>query len=289
MPPLKKAVLLSRKCTLGIGGEATYFSKARSFDELKSLLLFAKETSLPFFLLGHGSNCLFDDRGYEGLIIQNRIDFLERASSFLFRVGAGYSFSKLGLQTASEGLGGLEFAAGIPGTVGGALFMNASANGASLCTSLLSCEFMDETGHIITMKKEDCHFGYRTSIFQKLKGAIVSATFQLSPFQEALKNQKELLEKRKKTQPLKERSAGCVFKNPIGAPAGALIEELGFKGYKRGAIQVSPLHANFLVNTGDGSSRDFLSLVEEIKKAAKAKKEIDLECEIRYLPFGGKR
>ena len=174
--------LLSECTTFGIGGPADYFVEVHSIQEMQDALKFCQEQKLPFHLLGKGSNSLFDDKGWEGMVIHNKIDFCERADSGKVYVGAGYSFSLLGVQTARQGWSGLEFASGIPASVGGAIFMNAGANGNETSQSLRSVEFMDVSGDLIVYEIKDLAFSYRSSPFQKLQGAIVAATFHLIPF-----------------------------------------------------------------------------------------------------------
>lgn len=275
--------LLSTLCTFGIGGPARYYVEVREVAVMQSLLLFCKEHALPFFILGKGSNCLFDDQGFNGVVIHNKIDFLERPAPGRFRAGAGYSFSLLGVQSARDGWSGLEFASGIPASVGGAVFMNAGANGAEVSNAVVSVEFVDENGALHEYAREDLHFSYRTSDFQQMRGAIVSATFALTRSEAARKKQLEIVEYRVKTQPYGEKSAGCIFRNPSCASAGALIDQAGLKTLSCGNAEVSAMHANFIVNKGQATARDVLQLIEWIKKAVFEKKGVQLESEVRYI------
>lgn len=276
--------LLSEVCTFGIGGPARYFAVVRSVDELQSALKFCKQENVPYIVLGKGSNCLFDDRGFAGTVIINKIDFIETMSSNIIHVGAGYNFSLLGTQTARQGLSGLEFASGIPGTVGGAVFMNAGANGQETCDALVSVDFLDESGLKI-WKKGELSFTYRFSSFQKMAGVIVGASFQLTPSSTARSKQMEIIAYRKKTQPLSDMSAGCVFRNPHCGHAGALIDKSGLKGMRIGDAKVSEIHANFIVNTSKASCADVLALIELIKKQVKSTTGVELESEVRYIPY----
>lgn len=277
---------LSQLTTFGIGGPARYFFDVRSIEEMKDALIFCRESRLRYMILGKGSNCLFDDRGFNGAIIANRIDFLQRPSPELFYAGAGYSFSLLGTQTARQGYSGLEFASGIPGSVGGAVFMNAGANGRETCESLQSVEFMTEEGELLHMQRSNMSFSYRTSCFQSMPGAIISATFRLDAVATAREKQFKIIDYRKKTQPYGEKSAGCVFRNPECSAAGALIDQSGLKGTCVGGAQVSPVHANFIVNTGNAKAADVLTLMEHIKHQVKEKTGIELESEVRCIPYG---
>lgn len=274
---------LSQLSTLEIGGPARFFVEARKIEDLQALLKYCHEQKLPFFMLGKGSNCLFDDHGFDGLVILNKISFCQFDWPFV-HVGAGYSFSLLGTQSARNGWSGLEFASGIPGSVGGAVYMNAGANGKETCESLIEVAFVNETGGLEVLKQSEMDFSYRCSIFQKRRGAVASAKFMLHPSEEARKKQLGIIEYRTRTQPYNDKSAGCVFRNPSSHSAGALIQQCGLKGKRIGGAEISSLHANFIVNRGGATSKDVLMLAEEVKKIVKEKTGIDLEMEVRYIP-----
>ncbi len=276
---------LSSLTTLGIGGPARFFLEVHSIAEMQEALLFSRRENLPYLILGKGSNVLFDDRGFEGVVIGNKIDFFENPSPGVFHVGAGYSFSLLGVQTARQKWGGLEFASGIPASVGGAVFMNAGANGAETCNHLSSVDYLDEHGELLVLKKEALLFGYRYSSFQNMKGAIVGATFTLVSLEEARSKQLEIIQYRKSTQPYSDKSAGCIFRNPLSAPAGMLIEKAGLKGVSIGGAQVSPMHANFIVNKGEATASDVVQLIALVQKTVKEKMDIELESEVRIIPY----
>lgn len=282
---LQQGKLLKEICTFGIGGPARYYVEVRSVEEMQQALAYCKEKGLPYFILGKGSNCLFDDRGFAGMVIHNKIDFKEENPPGTFHVGAGYNFSLLGSQTAREGWSGLEFASGIPGSVGGAVFMNAGANGRETCDSLISVDFLTAECQFQVLKKDDLHFSYRTSSFQTMTGAIVGATFALKPSADARQKQIEIITYRKNTQPYGDRSAGCIFRNPHCGAAGALIDKSGLKGSQMGGAKVSEMHANFIVNAGDAKAKDVLELIEHIKKQVKDHAGVDLESEVRYIAY----
>ena len=275
---------LSQLSTFGIGGPARFFATVQKADELASLLHYCHTQKLPFFILGKGSNCLFDERGFDGLVILNKISFCKFDWPSV-HVGAGYSFSLLGTQTARNGWSGLEFASGIPGSVGGAVYMNAGANGSETCDSLTEVEFVSESGELEVLKRDQIEFSYRFSSFQKRKGSIVSAKFQLLPSDEARKKQLGIIDYRKRTQPYGDKSAGCIFRNPKPQSAGALIEQSGLKGKVLGGAEVSPMHANFIVNRAGATASDILDLAELVKRCVKEKMGVDLEMEIRYIPY----
>lgn len=279
--------LLSSLCTFGIGGPARYFAEVRSLESMRQLIRLCKEAQLPYLVLGKGSNCLFDDRGFGGAVLLNKIDFIESPSPGLFHVGAGYSFSLLGAQTARQQWAGLEFASGIPGSVGGAVFMNAGANKREACDSLVSVDFVDEEGNVHILKREDLKFGYRSSPFQDMSGAIVGATFALIHDPAARAKQLEIINYRKDTQPYSDKSAGCVFRNPSCGFAGAMIEQAGLKGASIGGAKVSEKHANFLVNSHQATAQDLLALIDLVKHSVMAKHGVELESEVRCIPYEG--
>lgn len=278
----QKNKALSELSTFRIGGVADYFIEVKEANTLSDVLQFCVKENIHYIVLGKGSNCIFEDEGFRGLVILNKIDFIEQIGN-LFRVGAGYNFSLLGTQSARSGFSGLEFASGIPATVGGAVFMNAGANGKETCDHLVSVEYMQEEGSLICFQKDELHFSYRHSSFQGMRGAIVAATFALEPVEGARKRQIEIIDYRKKTQPLNEPSCGCIFKNPEGASAGALIEKSLLKGVFCGGVKVSEKHANFIVNMGNGSAKDVLDLIQVIKNRVKEQTGFELQEEIRVI------
>jgi UDP-N-acetylmuramate dehydrogenase len=271
--------------TFGIGGLAKYFIEVHTILEMQEVILFCHKNDLRYFILGKGSNSLFDDRGFNGLVIANRIQLLEKNEKGLWHVGAGYNFSLLGSQTARQGWSGLEFASGIPGSVGGAIYMNAGANGQETANHLISVDFVDEKGHLKHFQRSELDFQYRFSSFQSLKGAIVSGTFQLISSQQAREKQRSIIDYRIRTQPYKAKSAGCVFRNPVCGHAGALIEQSGLKGTKIGGAEVSPVHANFLINKEHASSQDVLNLIGHVQKTVKSITGVELESELRCIPY----
>lgn len=276
---------LQKLCTLGIGGTAQFYCEVKTVEALQEALVECNRRQIPFFILGKGSNCLFDDRGFKGCVIHNKIDFIERKSDGIYHIGAGYAFALLGVQTAREGWSGLEFASGIPASLGGAVFMNAGANGQETQDCLTSVDFVDAQGSLHCLPKEQLKFSYRHSPFQDLKGAIAGATFTLKPSSEARSKQLDIVRYRQKTQPYGDKSAGCVFRNPEGKIAGKLIEESGLKEYSIGEAQVSTLHANFLINKANATCEDFKKLIAHVQKSVKEKQGVSLECEIRTIPY----
>lgn len=275
---------LSEFSTFSIGGPIRYFIAVKNLQEMKRAYLFAEQKNVPSFLVGKGSNCLFDDRGFEGLVILNQIDHCFWSEEGV-SVGSGFSFSRLGTLSAKKGFSGLEFASGIPASVGGAIFMNAGAHGQETAACLKRAVFLTPEGAERSFLREDLSFGYRTSPFQKMSGAIVEAFFELSKKASVREEQLKLLVQRKKTQPLKEKSIGCIFRNPEGQSAARLIDQAGLKGVCVGGAMVSPLHANFIINQGGARSEEVKALIEKIQREVFSCFGIELELEVRFVSF----
>jgi UDP-N-acetylmuramate dehydrogenase len=280
---IRENVALSQYATIGIGGPAKYFVEVKTIDEMIEAIQYCLEAKIHYLVIGKGSNVLFNDRGFNGLVILNKIDFFEENEMGEFHVGAGYSFSRLGTQTARKGWSGLEFASGIPGTVGGAVFMNAGANGKETMEAIKSVDFIDRDGLLCCLDKSEVVFKYRYSSFHEWGGAIVGATFSLLPSETARKKQIDIIEYRTKTQPYGKKSAGCIFRNPDGGHAGQLIEKSGLKGTRIGGAEVSELHGNFIVNTEGASASDVSRLIRHIKEQVKKQMDVDLHDEVRVI------
>jgi UDP-N-acetylmuramate dehydrogenase len=274
--------LLKDLTTFGIGGPAKHFIEVQSIPQLQEVLSYCYNKQLRYLVLGKGSNILFSDQGFDGVVILNKIHFCEQDSGN-FYVGAGYSFSLLGSQTARKGWAGLEFASGIPGSLGGAVYMNAGANGGETFQYLTEVTYVNEKGKLEVLPKGKLQWSYRTSSFQTLKGAIAAARFHLISSTEARQRQLKIIDYRTKTQPYGAMSAGCVFRNAPHSSAGALIEQSGLKGFSIGGAEVSPMHANFIVNRNGATAEDVMALVSHVKKVVKEKTDHDLEMEIRVI------
>jgi len=283
----KRDERLSNYSTFGIGGPIRYCIEVREVGFMQDVICFANAEKMPYLIVGKGSNALFSDGGFDGLVIINKIDFFEHEPPGFIHVGAGFSFSLLGTQTAKKGLSGLEFAAGIPASVGGAVFMNAGAQGGETADTLVAVDFVDRKGVLRHLKREELHFSYRTSSFQSepefQRGAILSAQFKLSCQEFARKRQIEMLNYRIERQPYSNKSCGCIFRNPPGLSAGMLIEKSGLKGFAVGGAEVSDLHANFIVNKGGATAVDVLQLIDAIKKRVYDEHGVLLESEIRII------
>lgn len=276
--------LLKNYTTLQIGGPADTFIAVDSIKGMQEVLHNCFTYKQEFFILGKGSNCLFHDDGFKGLVILNKIGFCSFEQEVV-SVGAGYSFSHLGTQTAKKGLSGLEFASGIPGSVGGAIYMNAGASSYETANCLQEVTFINQRGEIEVLSRDQMHFSYRFSSFQARKGAIVAAKFKLAKKEDAKQKQLDLIGYRIKTQPYKDLSAGCIFRNPDKTSAGALIEKCGLKGTRIGDAEVSLMHANFIINKKNATASQVYELISLIQQTVKEKEGVDLKMEILFIPY----
>lgn len=286
---------LYKHSTFRIGGCAEYAVFPRNNDELIFALNTCKNKDLRYTVVGKGSNLLFDDMGYAGAIIfttkMDSCEYIHRDGSVYVKVGCGKSLTELAGETGKNHLlGGLEFAYGIPGTVGGAVYMNAGAYGGEMADIVVSTEYYDvNSENIKTMSYEDHGFSYRHSVFQDNGNYIVlSTTLKLKEgnAEEIFALMNKNMSARKEKQPLELPNAGSTFKRPgENIFVGRLIEESGLKGYKIGGAQVSEKHAGFLVNCGGATSDDVLALIEYIKNSIYAKYGVALEQEIIFVPY----
>lgn len=284
LPLIQTNKSLKDVSTFGIGGPARFFVEVDSIEQMQETLLYCHQEKIPFFIVGKGSNCLFDDRGLDGMVIQNKISFLQMKDNHI-EVGGGYSFSLLGTKTAKLGLSGLEFACGIPATVGGAIFMNAGASGGETARYLRTVTYITNEGEKVKFTREELVFGYRFSSFQEKKGAIVAASFLLEPSDRAAELQRSILAYRMQTQPYQDPSAGCIFRNPSQGSSGAWIEKAGLKGRRVGGAAVSHKHANFIVNLSEATAEDVLRLVQIVQEEVLRQTGIHLEMEVRCVPY----
>jgi UDP-N-acetylmuramate dehydrogenase len=258
------------------------FFTATSLEDMHEAVAWARSTKTQFLVIGHGSNCLFPDEGIEGLVIHNKIDHIHIDQHHL-TAGAGSSFAKAAVMSATAHLSGIEFGAGIPGTIGGAVIMNAGAQGQTTSDCLAYVTYLDQSGQKIRASKESLSFGYRTSSLRQEGAIILEAQFVLTPDETTSHRQKALLATRTSKQP-PGRSVGSVYKNPPNDFAGRLIESCGLKGFSVGGACVSPLHANFIINTGNATAKDVLTLMELIERTVFEKFMLVLEREVCVLP-----
>ncbi|NLY49478.1 MAG: UDP-N-acetylmuramate dehydrogenase [Firmicutes bacterium] len=278
---IQERVPLKDYTSYKIGGPARYFVEPHSFAELKDALNFAAEQNLPIFLLGSGTNVLVSDSGVDGLVIRIGPSFAYLSiHSGHAQVGAGLPLDRLVSSLAEEGLGGFEPLAGIPGSVGGGLFMNAGAYGVTLGDFVKESVVMDYEGFIRRLTHSDHRFSYRYSVFQESDLIVLETLLRVEshPRDELLARIAETKEKRRRQPHLP--SCGSTFRNPPGTYAGKVIEELGLKGTRIGSAQISETHANFIVNLGGATAQDVYSLICLVQKKA-AMRGIKLVPEVR--------
>ena len=283
---------MSKHTTFRIGGPAALMALPRTMEEVQTVLKTAAELGVEPFFLGNGSDLLVADRGYPGFIVKLAGEFEEicfcpapKGGTPQLTAGGAALLSTLSKTALHWGLTGLEFAGGIPGSVGGAVTMNAGAYGGEMAQVLESVTFLDETGAICTLPASECGLGYRKSIFSDRKCLILEARFHLDQGDPAAikVRMEELTAKRREKQPLEYPSAGSMFKRPPGHFAAALIDQCGLKGLTVGGAQVSEKHAGFLVNRGGATCADMLTLVDRVKERVLRKTGVELELEVKVL------
>ena len=277
---------MSRYTTFRIGGPAALMALPKTAGEAKAAVKTARELGIEPFFLGNGSNLLVADEGYPGFIIKLIWDFdgIREVNRGL-EAGSAVLLSRLSNALVGRGLTGLEFAGGIPGSVGGAVTMNAGAYGGEMAQVLESVTFLDEAGEVCTLPVSECGFGYRKSIFSQRKCLVLRARFRLEQGDGyAIKaRMDELAAKRREKQPLEYPSAGSMFKRPPGHFAAALIDQCGLKGLTVGGAQVSEKHAGFVVNRGGATCGDVLALVDQVKEEVLRQTGVELEMEVKVL------
>lgn len=254
--------------TWKIGGPADVLVIPHSKDQLVRTIKVLHELNVPWIKIGKGSNTLVTDRGVRGVVVKlgEGLETLRFEGNLVY-AGAALGMIKLSILAAKQGLTGLEFAGGIPGTVGGAVFMNAGAHGSDVSRVLKTAEVLLENGELVEMDRDALQFSYRHSILQQMPAIVTGAVFELAPgdrnvIAAAMATYKD---RRLKTQPFSSACAGSVFRNPEGHHAAKLIEEAGLKGLQVGGAVISPLHANFIVNTGGATASDVLTLMDRVK------------------------
>ncbi len=276
---------MSRHTTFKIGGNADVLVKAKDIEELKKIILLAKKDNVPYFILGKGSNLLVSDKGIEGIVIslEGLNDIKIDGNNVV--CGAGASLRSVCIAVQKAQLTGLEFAYGIPGTVGGALYMNAGAYGGEMSQVVKSATAVDADGNIIEFSLDDMQLGYRTSVFKNSGLIITSVVFEFEKGEAAVIKaaMDDFFARRKDKQPLEFPSAGSTFKRPEGYFAGALIEQNNLKGVSVGGAQVSEKHAGFVINTGNATCDDVLSLIEKVQHTVKLADGVDLEPEVIFV------
>ena len=277
---------MSRHTTFRIGGEAACFIRISSEEQLRKLIPYFENVGVEYFVLGKGSNLLVGDKGYPGVILQisDACQQIEAEENRL-QVQAGAALSKVALFAMERGLEGLEFAAGIPGTVGGGVVMNAGAYGGEMKQVVESVRVLSSEGEILTLDNDTMEFGYRTSIIRNRNFTVLSVTFRLREGnREEIRARIEDFQKRRmEKQPLNYPSAGSTFKRPEGYFAGKLIMDAGLRGFQIGDARVSDKHCGFVVNVGKATARDVTDVIEEVQEKVRERFGVFLEREVIYL------
>ncbi len=279
---------MSRHTSFRIGGKCT-FAMPGNAEAMQELMKLVFDREVPYFVLGNGTNVLCGDDGWDGLVIMTRglNDMKVRENRMV--LGCGTNLSRAAANAGSLGLGGMEFAHGIPGSVGGAVAMNAGAYGGQMSDIVCRTLCLMPDKRLVALEGETHKFGYRHSVVTENPGAIVLATeVVLTPGdrEEIQLKMQELGERRRASQPLNQPSAGSVFKRPEGHFVGTMVQECGLKGRTIGGARVSRKHAGFIVNVGDATARDVLELIEVVRSEVMAKFGVALACEIRPLGLG---
>lgn len=279
---------LAKHTTFQIGGPAEFLLLPENNNQVATLFKLCKEKNMPFYVIGNGSNLLVSDKGYRGTIIkigQNMSNIVIQESDCLVQAGAGVLLSKLASVIAEHELTGFEFASGIPGSLGGAVTMNAGAYDGEIKDSIIGATVVDQLGNIIFLDKEELQLRYRKSIIQDKNYIVLDASFVFGPGnKEDIRNKmNDLNERRRDKQPLEYPSAGSTFKRPEGYYAGKLIMDAGLRGYRVGNAQVSEKHCGFVINKGGATAADVMKLITEVRQTVFDKFGVMLEPEVRLL------
>ena len=277
---------MKRHTTFRIGGPADFFLLPSTVDEVRGILEICREEELPYFILGNGSNLLVSDKGYRGVIIQLYRNFSNiSVEGNEICASSGALLSQIAAAARNASLTGFEFAGGIPGTLGGAVFMNAGAYGGELKDVLKEAVVMTEQGEILTLPVEKLDMGYRTSRIKKAGYLVLEARLVLEQgdMDKIRDITMDLTEKRVSKQPLEYPSAGSTFKRPEGYFAGKLIMDAGLRGYQVGDAQVSEKHCGFVINKGNATAADVLTLIENVREKVQEQFGVTLEPEVKFL------
>ena len=277
---------MSAHTTFRAGGPARYFVTPEGEKELAAVLAACREAEKAYYILGNGSNLLVGDKGYRGVVIQicKRMNEIRTEENKIY-AQAGALLSKIAAQALSNSLTGFEFASGIPGTLGGAVMMNAGAYGGEMKHVLESADVLTPEGEFLTLSLEELELGYRTSVVATKGYTVLGATIALEKGnpEEIKAYMDDLKERRITKQPLEYASAGSTFKRPEGYFAGKLIQDSGLKGYSVGDAQISEKHSGFVINRGNASAKDVLSLIEHVQETVKEKFGVHLETEVKRI------
>ena len=277
---------MSRHTTFRIGGPAKLFLTPGSKEEIKEILKVCKEEEIPYFILGNGSNLLVSDKGYDGVVIQLYRTFGKvEVKGTTICAQAGALLSGIASAAREASLTGFEFAGGIPGTLGGAVVMNAGAYGGEMKDVLREVTVLTPDGEFLILTKEELHMGYRTSVVKEAGYIVLEAVISLEEGeQEQIRSRmQELAGMRSSKQPLQYPSAGSTFKRPEGYFAGKLIMDSGLRGYQVGGAQVSEKHCGFVINTGNATAKDVRTLMSDVQRIVEEKYGVKLEPEVKFL------
>lgn len=276
--------------TFRIGGPADFYAIPSTEDELTALVRLCNQHEVPFFILGNGSNLLVSDDGFEGVVIEVKdqlaqIQIEKCGEQTKVTAGAGVLLSRLAREIAEESLAGFEFASGIPGTLGGAIAMNAGAYGGEIKDHIVSARILTRSGEVKVLSKEELELGYRKSIITRTADIVLEGTFMFSDGdkEEIKALMKDFNGRRRDKQPLEFPSAGSTFKRPEGYFAGKLIMDTGLAGYRVGDIMVSEKHCGFVVNAGNGTAAQVKELIEQVSMKVEEKYGVKLEPEVRFV------
>lgn len=283
---LKLKEPMKKHTTFEIGGVADYFIIPTTIEQVIKSIQLSKEYDIPYFILGKGSNLLVSDEGYRGMVIQLYKNFSSiKAEGTFIRAQSGSSLSLIADEALGCNLTGFEFAAGIPGTLGGAVTMNAGAYGGEMKDILAEVTAMDQEGNVIVIPKEELDLGYRTSVIQRKGYIVLEAVVELTLGDKIQIEDKmsELSQARQSKQPLEYASAGSTFKRPEGHFAGKLIMDSGLRGYKVGGAQISDKHCGFVINNGNATAADVIALMNDVSSKVNEKFGVTLEPEVRLL------
>ena len=283
---VKPGELMKNHTTFKIGGPCVALAEPENSDELKDVIEVCEKHNVPYFVLGRGSNLLVSDNGYEGVMIKPGKSFQEISfdeDTMTVTAGCGVTLAALAAFACERGITGFEFASGIPGTVGGAVYMNAGAYGGEICQVCTSVDVMLPDGQIKTYAGDEMNFSYRHSRMEDEQGIVLSAVFSLErkPEEEIRAKMQDLMSRRRTSQPLDIPSAGSTFKRPVGGYAAALIDQSGLKGFQIGGAAVSQKHAGFVVNLGGATAADVRALMDAVSKKVYNDSGIRLEPEVR--------
>lgn len=269
-----------------IGGEAQCFISVNSVEQIQQATSFCKENNIPFMIMGNGSNMLVSDEGINGVVIQLSKGFSDcKIEDTTVYAQSGILLSALASKLLNQELSGFEELSGIPGTLGGAIFMNAGAYGGEIKDVVTSIDYIDKDGNLKTISANEAEFGYRKSIFQQNGAIIIGATLELKKGNKEEIKQKinEYTKRRNDKQPINMPSAGSTFKRPEGHFAGKLIEDCNLMGVSIGGAKVSEKHAGFVVNTGNATAKDVMALIEHIQNTVFEKFNVKLEPEVKII------